>query len=284
MIKIIIFFMLFTLSVFAEDNYMKEDGTFDWENYLEYGVKRKAYSDTNTLIQLFNYYDIVKDDPFSLSTLSNDIVSSIYNDSSFFDSYGDVYSDIYDEYDKNGEEYYNMYKILYDNIDKFDIEDKKEIRQSLEWFLNDKLNEVKLFDEISYQFINGEENNLIKIELPNSDDEVNGLTIKHNSKVVAGILGGRTDYEYTMNYNGKKDVRVKHSKLEITYEAESPWGGENYKASGIFNVVLIGKNSYYIYEARYMGEPGSGMLHRFKSKIRDLNNHEDGITSVKIIK
>jgi len=262
MIKIIIFFMVFTLSVFAQENYMKEDGTFDWESYLGYGVnvKERAYNDTNTLIQLFNHYDKVKDDPFSLQTLSNDIVSSVYssgNYDSFFDYYyGDV---VVGGYDSDSDQLHNMYKILYDNMHKFDVRDSKGKKDSLEWFLNNQIHEVKLFYEIRSAFLLGEENKVIEIKLRNSDDETNGLTIKYNGKVVGGILGRRTDYEYTIDYNGKKDVKIKYAKLRIDRISE--------------RAILIGENNYFYYNN-----------YGYRYKIRDLNNHEDGITSVEIIK
>ena len=270
--------MVFTLSVFAEDNYMKEDGTFDWENYLEHDVKRKAYNDTNTLIQLFNYYDTVKDDPFSLSTLSNDIVTSIYNQDYFFYNYdvsiNNEYGDyVYDDdgnsyYDIDTNRFYNIYQIIYDNIDKFDIENSRIKKDSLEWFLNKQIHEVKLFIEIHSAYSSDyaeDKNKLFKIELRNSDDEVNGLIIKHNGKVVPGILGHKIDYEYTIDYNGKKDVTIKYAKIRI-----------NTTDNGFFDVdvLLIGKSNYYAID--WNSDYGD--------KIRDFNNHEDGITSVEIIK
>ena len=269
MIKIIIFFMLFTLSVFAEDNYMKEDGTFDWENYLDGDMEGRAYSDTNALIQLFNHYDIVKDDPFRLQTLSNDIVENIYNGYGFFGDFGDARLDHYSDRDK----LHNMYKILYDNIDKFDVEDSRKKKESLEWFLSKQIHEVKLFIEIHSAYSSDyaeDKNKLFKIELRNSDDEVNGLIIKHNGRVVPGILGHKIDYEYTIDYNGKKDVKIKYAKLRINTKTVR---------NGFFDadVLLIGDSQYYIIYNMYNNWD-------YNYKIRDLNNHEDTITSVEIIK
>lgn len=290
MIKIVVFFMVFTLSVFAE-NY--------WESYLEYNVKHRAYNDTNTLIRLFNHYDNVKDDPFSLGSLSNKIVANIYNSHSgigdnrdyhFFDGYGDVFTYISgDSYYPNNEQFYNMYKVLYDNMHKFDIE--KKVRDGLELFVDNKINEMRLFYEIiyaftgvdyqlMYAFANGvEESELVKIELLNSDDEINGLTIKHNGKVAPGMLNRRTDYEYTIDYNGKKNVKIKYAELKIIYPAYRFWSGEAYENSMAVHSILIGENNYYIYYNIYISSQFGD-----EYKIRDLNNHEDGIIRVEIIK
>ena len=318
MIKIVIFFMAFTLSVFAND-YMKEDGTFDWESYLESDVKQKAYNDTNTLIQLFNYYDKVKDDPFSLGTLSNDIVNRIYNSDNFFYretypiyygkslshySYGHYDVTINNNYgnrlsDDNGNSYYDtdtnifysMYQILYDNIHKFDFGIKKEKKQATEWFLNNQIHEVKLFNEIRNAYL-GEENKLIEIKLRNSGDEVNGLVIKYNGKPVAGILGERRDFEYTIDYNGKKDVKVRSANIKVSYlDKRSSFLGvrfddENAKPEKYNNepfALIIDENKYYMYASYTL--PTSIMRKIFETeKIRDLNNHEDDITRVEIIK
>ena len=299
--------MVFTFSLFAED-YMKEDGTFDFGKYFEYNVKIKAHNDTNTLIKLFSHYDKVKDDPFSLSTLSNDIVKYIYHSSSFFDSYDFdiIINDDFGYYildddgsyllDDDGNYYTDMnrfndiYQILYDNIDSFDINNKNKIKKSLEWFLNNQIHEAKLFNEIRDIFVAGEENKLIKIKLRNFDDKTNGLIIKHKGKVVPGILGLRTDYEYTIDYNGKKDVKIKYVVLRITYlDRPSLFGAyitddaptEYYATAGS---ILINENNYYVYGSfDYPTEVQRLIFSRYIWH-RDFNKHEDGIVNVEIVK
>ncbi len=302
MIKIIICLMILSMNVFAQNNnFTKDDGSFDWESYLNSDTKAHAYNDTNTLVRLFQYYDEVKDDPFSLSTLSNDIVTKIYNFSNFF-NYARFYNSSRDRligYYKNLPLQYgygntneviinNINQILYDNIDKFDVKDKKEKKESLYWFINNQIDERELFDNIRSAYL-GEENKLIKIELRNSDNPENGLTIKYNGRVVDGILGEKKDFEYTIDYNGKKDVKIKLVNMRVAYlDNPSLFGSymNNNEIKTYYNDVvalIIDDNKYLMYSGfRYPTTVQSKIFHN--PKIRDLNNHEDGIINVEILK
>ncbi len=288
--------LVVSLMVFANNDFTKPDGNFDWENYLntEYYFKEQSYN-TNALIRLFQHYDKVKDDPFSMTTLSNDIVSNIYNN---VYEWGDYDTSRYffhkrpsyimiDKMNIETLKNKNMYKILYDNIDKFDVEYKVEKKQSMLWFLNDEINEVELFNEIRNAYL-VEENKLTEINIINSDDKINGLTIKYNGRVVGGILGGRTDFEYTIDYNGKKDIKVKLVNMRITFLDKPSFYGaylnDNDKPRNNYGdvIALIIGDDKYCMSANFYST--SVMEEIFETKkIRDFKNHEDGIVNIEII-
>lgn len=266
--------------------YVKEDGGFDWQNYMK--NSSIYYYNTDALSRLFKHYDKVKNNPFQLGTLSNNIVS-FYNSKAKFNEYNDV---VISSNATEVKYYQDAYKILHDNIDKFDVVNKKEKKQSMEQFVNNQINEATLFYQIRSAYLNNDrQDEIIKIELRNSDDKKNGLVIKYNGEVVDGILGNKRDFEYTIDYNGKKNVKIKLVKINIYYNdiptlfgVETSNEKKEFGLTGL-SVLMVGNRYCFRYYDAYDYYASDTKKQIFLSyKIRDWNKHEDGITRVEIAK
>ncbi len=230
-------------------------GSEEWKDFL-YGGSYYGSDEFHPTIcrypgalrGLFAHYEKVKDNPF-LDLDFSKVVSEIFNKKIsysriyFFDYYGknisygaeDAIEDGYLDTTKE------VYKILSEQMDNFEVPYKEDIKETIRYLLNDEIDERLLFQQL-YEMLNYSSGAIYKVEdIRNLTHPTNGLILKYQGTVVDGILGGYPDFEYHLDYNGKKDISFKRAELVVTLMPEFN------ERPLVTDAVFIG-DDFYIFE------------------------------------
>ncbi len=276
--------------------YAQEKTSSDWSYYLDNlwrNFEENLYAHPETLQEFFTFYEEVKDNPFEVGTLKEDINDAFtingFDGHNLYDNYGNLY--ILNELeDKDGIFINNVYavaQILYDNVHNINFE--TSTYNALTALLTNSVNEIELYSQIAYYYYKGEKNVIHKLEFVNPfiKEEYKPI-LKYNGKEVEGILGERADISYTIDYNGAKDIPIRFANLSIEFRGNQ-WTtddlrGEDKDMEADFPAILISENHYYLcpiswgaWTGNYVRHPGE------KKRIRTFDTHYDSITSVEII-
>ena len=285
--KIILVSLMYVVSlcVFAQ-----EKNSSDWSYYLNnlwVNFEENLFSKPETLEELFKFYEKVKDNPFEVGNLEEDINTVFsgrgWDGKDLYDSYGNLY--ILNGLDSKEDSFIgNVYKVattLYNNAHNINFDSLTY--NALIAFLTHSVNETELYSQIAHYYWRGDKNIVHKLyfENPFIKEEYKPV-LKYNEKEVEGILGRRADISYTIDYNDWKDLPIQFVNLAIDFMGNQ-WSHYDYrgvdkKMEGNFPAILIGKNHYYLCSVYW-----EGIRHPAEYKqIRTFDTHLDKISSVEI--
>lgn len=239
---------------FLNDIPRPDSGSEVWKDLmLERGSNGSSYFHTivfsypGVLRGLFDYYYKVKDNPFldlNLSSFVGDIFNEPvgYSTICFFNDYGKNISYGAENAIDDGflENVKDVYNIILDQMDNFDVEDRDVKKLTIDYLLNDQIDERSLVENL-HDLLCSYGGVIHKVRyLRNLNHSVNGLTIKYQGSVVDGILGGYPDFEYQLDYNEKKEVSFR--KVQFLLHLLPGYSEETLIANG----VLLGDNFYIL--------------------------------------
>ncbi len=269
---------LMTIGAFGQEE------EIDWAKYIENFVFNMEISNPQKIRDFFEYYESVKDNPFEVGTMAEDIKEKFANTGQYepYDEYGN-FNNISMNQPVDGEmkrNYVEVANILCEYRKYIDF--SGAVYAGLQHFIKDEVNELEMFTSIaSIIKVDGwagiKENAIVPIKLKNPHvSPENALVIKYKGKAVDGVLGKRAEFAYSIDYNGKKDVNMQYINLKVDFNGRLHRGSEQKHTAIDFPALLIGDSYFFIdSDSISLAYPA---LEGYK--IRSFDKHEDGITKV----